>query len=72
MTRVLIFGSCTGGFIVYYQTGFIQWPYSMAFGSIIGSQIGLFILPKVSMKIAKTLLITILCLLMGQMILKII
>ncbi|QED48876.1 sulfite exporter TauE/SafE family protein [Cytobacillus dafuensis] len=74
LTRVLIFGSCTGGFIIYYQTGFLQWPYAiaMAFGSIIGSQIGLIVLPKLSLKIAKTLLITILCLLIGQMILKII
>lgn len=74
LTRVLIFGSCAGGFIVFYQTGFLQWSYAvvMALGSIIGSQIGLLVLPKVPLKIAKSLLITIICLLITQMLYKII
>ncbi len=72
MTRVLILGSCTGGFLVFYQTGFIQWSYAiaMSIGSIIGSQIGLMLLPKVPKKVAKTLIIMIICLLMIQMIYK--
>ncbi|MEH7353757.1 TSUP family transporter [Neobacillus drentensis] len=74
LTRVLIFGSCAGAFIIFYQTGFIQWPYAiaMAFGSIIGAQIGLLVLPKVPLKIAKSLLITIMCFLITQMVYKII
>ncbi|MFJ8514064.1 sulfite exporter TauE/SafE family protein [Lysinibacillus xylanilyticus] len=74
LTRVLIFGSCTGAFIVFYQTGFIQWPYAiaMAIGSIIGSQLGLLILPKIPKKAAKILLITIISLLLIQVAIKII
>ncbi|GAB0170276.1 sulfite exporter TauE/SafE family protein [Lysinibacillus sp. CTST325] len=74
LTRVLIFGSCTGAFIVFYQTGFIQWPYAMAMaiGSIIGSQLGLLILPKIPIKIAKILLIIIILLLLIQVAIKII
>ncbi|MFE8697565.1 sulfite exporter TauE/SafE family protein [Cytobacillus sp. FJAT-53684] len=74
LTRVLIFGSCVGAFIIFYQTGFLQWSYAiaMACGSIIGSQIGLLVLPKVPLKIAKSLLITIMCFLITQMVYKII
>ncbi|MCC2249710.1 TSUP family transporter [Virgibacillus sp. AGTR] len=72
MTRVLILGSCAGGFIVFFQTGFIIWSYaiSMAIGSIIGSQIGLLLLPKIPQKIAENLLLIIICLLIIQMIYK--
>lgn len=74
LTRVLIFGSCTGAFIVFYQTGFIQWEYaiSMAMGSIIGSQLGLLILPKIPIKVAKILLILIISLLLIQVTVKLI
>lgn len=74
LTRVLIFGSCAGGFIVFYQTGFLQWPYAiaMAIGSSIGAQIGLLVLPRVPLKAAKTLLTSIICLLITQMVFKII
>jgi hypothetical protein len=72
LTRVLIFGSCTGAFIVFYQTGFIQWHYAMAIGSIIGSQLGLLILPKIPIKAAKILLIIIISLLLIQVAIKII
>lgn len=74
MTRVLILGSCAGGFMVFYQTGFLQWSYAiaMATGSIIGSQIGLLVLPKIPLKLAKTLMIIIMCLLIIQMIVKLI
>jgi len=72
MTRVLILGSCTGGFIVFYQTGFINWSYaiSMGIGSIIGSQIGLLCLPHIPQKIAQRLLLSIILLLIGQMFYK--
>ncbi|OXS72854.1 sulfite transporter TauE/SafE [Lysinibacillus sp. KCTC 33748] len=74
LTRVLIFGSCTGAFLVFYQTGFIQWHYAiaMAIGSIIGSQLGLLVLPKIPMKTAKILLTVIISLLLIQVSLKII
>ena len=74
MTRVLILGSCAGGFIVFYQNGFIHWSYaiSMAIGSIIGSQLGLLLLPRIPPKIAKTLLLLIICLLIIQMVYKLI
>ncbi|AIE58696.1 sulfite exporter TauE/SafE family protein [Bacillus methanolicus] len=73
LTRVLIFGSCCGAFIVFYHTGFVQWHYAiaMAFGSAIGSQIGLIALPRVPLKLAKSLLITIIFLLIGQVVFKI-
>lgn len=68
LTRVLILGSCAGGFLVFYQTGFVQWPYAaaLAIGSIIGSQIGLLVLPKVPYQTARILLIVITCLLIIQ------
>lgn len=74
LTRVLIFGSCTGAFLVFYQTGFIQWHYAIAMtiGSIIGSQLGLLVLPKIPMKTAKILLTVIISLLLIQVSLKII
>jgi uncharacterized protein len=74
LTRVLIFGSCTGAFLVFYKTGFIQWEYAiaMAVGSIIGSQLGLLILPKIPIRAAKILLIVIISLLLIQVAIKII
>lgn len=73
LTRVLLFGSCTGAFLVFYQTGFIQWKYAiaMAVGSIIGSQLGLLVLPKIPMKAARILLTLIISLLLIQVIVKI-
>uniref|UniRef100_UPI0037C50C17 TSUP family transporter n=1 Tax=Lysinibacillus sp. D4B1_S16 TaxID=2941231 RepID=UPI0037C50C17 len=74
LTRVQGFGSCTGAFIVFYQTGFIQWHYAfaMALGSILGSQLGLLVLPHMPIKIAKLLLPVIISLLIIQMLWKII
>ncbi|MED4889544.1 sulfite exporter TauE/SafE family protein [Lysinibacillus sp. FSL R7-0073] len=74
LTRVLLFGSCTGAFIGFYQTGFIQWHYAiaMALGSIIGSQLGLLVLPHIPIKVAKLLLTVIISLLIIQMLWKII
>lgn len=73
LTRVLLFGSCTGAFLVFYQTGFIQWKYAiaMAVGFIIGSQLGLLVLPKIPMKAARILLTLIISLLLIQVIVKI-
>jgi uncharacterized protein len=73
LTRVLIFGSAFGAFIVFYLTGFVQWPYAiaLAIGSTLGSQIGLVALPHIPLKLAKSLLVTILVLLIGEMVYKI-
>ncbi|AEH47861.1 sulfite exporter TauE/SafE family protein [Parageobacillus thermoglucosidasius] len=73
LTRVLILGSCLGAFIVFYQTGFVQWHYAiaLAIGSAIGSQMGLLVLPKVSLKLAKSLLMAIIFLLIVQVLFKI-
>lgn len=72
LTRVLILGSCTGAFLLYFQSSLIQWPYAlaMAIGSIVGSQIALTILPKVPLLVANVLVSIISCLLIVQMILS--
>ncbi|MGJ8599288.1 MULTISPECIES: sulfite exporter TauE/SafE family protein [Shouchella] len=74
LTRVLILGSCVGGFLVFYQTGFFQWPYAvaLAIGSTVGSQVGLLVLPKVPMKLAKGLLLTVTCLLILSIVYKLV
>lgn len=70
MSRVLNFGSCFGAFIVFYQTGFLQWDYAIALatGSIIGTQVALKIVSKIPLKIAKGLVTTILILLIVQVV----
>jgi uncharacterized protein len=74
LTRVLILGSAIGAFIVFYLTGFVQWQYAiaLAIGSTVGSQIGLIALPHIPLKLAKSLLITIILLLIGEMVYKIV
>lgn len=68
-SRALILGSGFGAFLIFSQTGYFNWNYAiaMAIGSIIGSQIGLSILPYVPLRIAKLLLTSILILLMAEM-----
>jgi uncharacterized protein len=74
LTRVLILGSAIGAFIIFYLTGFVQWQYAiaLAIGSTLGSQIGLIALPHIPLKLAKSLLITIILLLIGEMVYKIV
>jgi uncharacterized protein len=74
LTRVLILGSAIGAFIIFYLTGFFQWQYAiaLAIGSTLGSQIGLIALPHIPLKLAKSLLITIILLLIGEMVYKIV
>lgn len=74
LTRVLIFGSAFGAFIIFYLTGFVQWPYAiaLAIGSTLGSQMGLMALPHIPIKLAKSLLITIIVLLIGEMVYKLV
>jgi uncharacterized protein len=74
LTRVFIFGSCFGAFVVYYQTGFVQWHYAiaMAIGSALGSQIGLIALPRIPLRVAKWMLVSIIFLLIGQILYKLV
>lgn len=70
LSRVLNFGSCAGAFIIFYQTGYVNWNYAiaLAIGSAIGTQIGLVALPKVPLRLARGMLITIIFLLIGQVV----
>jgi uncharacterized membrane protein YfcA len=70
LSRVLNFGSCAGAFIIFYQTGYVNWHYAiaLAIGSSLGTQIGLVALPKIPLKLARTLLITIIFMLIGQVV----
>jgi uncharacterized membrane protein YfcA len=72
LSRVLNFGSCAGAFIIFYQTGYVDWHYAiaLAIGSALGTQMGLVALPKIPLKMARTLLITIIFMLIGQVVVK--
>jgi uncharacterized membrane protein YfcA len=72
LSRVLNFGSCAGAFIIFYQTGFVNWHYAiaLAIGSALGTQVGLAALPRIPLKMARTLLITIIFMLIGQVVVK--
>ena len=74
LTRVLIFGSCLGAFIVFYKTGVVHWPYAiaMALGSALGSQIGILALPHIPFRVAHSLMTLILFFLVGQMVFKLV
>lgn len=73
LTRMLVMGSCTGAMIVFWRSGFINWNYviPLTMGSIIGAQAGFQLLPKISQKTAKTLLMIITILLIVQIFIKI-
>ncbi len=72
LARVLNFGSCLGAFIIFYQTGFVNWHYAiaLAMGSAVGTQIGLAALPRIPLRIARGMLIIIIFLLIGQVVVK--
>jgi uncharacterized membrane protein YfcA len=74
LTRMLIMGSCTGAMLVYLKGGFINWNYvfPLTIGTIIGAQTGFQLLPKISQKTAKILLMVITVLLIVQILIKII
>ncbi len=73
-TRMLILGSCLGGFLVFCQTGFLNWSYAipLAIGSIAGSQLGLLVLPRIPLAVVRKMLIGVIILLMLQVSWKII
>lgn len=72
LSRVMNFGSCAGAFILFYQTGFVEWHYAiaLAIGSALGTQFGLAALPKIPLRLARTLLITIIFMLIGQVMVR--
>ncbi|MFZ3591176.1 sulfite exporter TauE/SafE family protein [Bacillus sp. DJP31] len=72
LSRVLNFGSCAGAFIIFYQTGYVEWHYAiaLAIGAAIGTQIGMATLPKIPLSVARAMLITIILLLIGQVVVK--
>ncbi len=72
LTRVLNFGSCAGAFIIFYQTGYVNWHYAiaLALGSVLGTQIGLAALPKIPLRLARAMLVSIIFLLIGQVVIK--
>ncbi|WP_390621640.1 sulfite exporter TauE/SafE family protein [Rubeoparvulum massiliense] len=73
LTRVLTLGSSIGAFLVFYQTGYVNWHHAiaMAIGSALGSQLGLLLVPKIPLRYAKVLLLTIMFLLVGEVLYKI-
>lgn len=51
-SRINIFASCSGAFLWYFFRGIVDWQVAIpiALGSIIGSHLGIILLPKISMK----------------------
>jgi uncharacterized membrane protein YfcA len=74
LARVLNFGSCLSAFIIFYVTGHFKWEVAitMAAASIIGNQIGLRVAKHVSLKLARTFLLSVSCLLILQIVVKMI
>lgn len=74
LTRVLIFGSCLGAFLIYYQTGYFQWYYAipLALGSILGTEVALKVVPRIPKTLAKKMINGIIVLLIVQVSLKLI
>lgn len=70
LTRIITFSSCTGAFLFYYFTGIVNWgiaiPVSM--GSIVGSFLGLKIIPYIKTRWIQILLPIIFFLLIIQVV----
>jgi hypothetical protein len=68
LTRVLIFGSNLGGFLVFFSKGFVDWNFAipLGVGCMIGSQLGLLALPRVPLKVARNLIMVVMVVLIGQ------
>jgi len=52
LTRIISFSSCTGAFLFYYFSGIVNWGIAIpvAIGSIVGSFLGLKIIPFIKTK----------------------
>ncbi len=70
LARIISFSSCTGAFLFYYFTGIVNWgiaiPVSM--GSIVGSFLGLKIIPYIKIKWVQLILPIIFFLLIVQVV----
>lgn len=73
LTRTLIVGSNAGALLIYLNNGFLNWNQAipLGLGSIVGAQLGFLVLPKISQKAAKVILMVITILLIIQIIIKI-
>jgi len=58
LTRIITFSSCTGAFLFYYFTGIVNWGIAIpvSIGSIVGSFLGLKIIPYIKIKWIQILL----------------
>jgi len=74
LARVLNFGSCLSAFIIFYITGHFKWEVAltMAAASIIGNQVGLRVAKFISIKLARTILLSVSCLLILQIVVNMI
>ncbi|QDQ02024.1 sulfite exporter TauE/SafE family protein [Lysinibacillus fusiformis] len=70
LTRIITFSSCTGAFLFYYFTGFVNWGIAIpvSIGSIAGSFLGLKIIPYIKTKWIQILLPIIFFLLIVQVV----
>lgn len=70
LTRMITFSSCTGAFLFYYFTGFVNWGIAIpvSIGSIVGSFLGLKIVPYIKTKWIQVLLPIIFFLLIVQVV----
>lgn len=67
-SRVIIFASCFGGFLWFYIQGLVRWDIAIpvTLGAIIGSHIGILLLPKLNMKWVRLILPLIFLILIAQ------
>ncbi|TQR35331.1 sulfite exporter TauE/SafE family protein [Lysinibacillus sphaericus] len=70
VTRIITFSSCTGAFLFYYFTGIVNWGIAIpvSIGSIVGSFLGLKIIPYIKTKWIQILLPIIFFLLIVQVV----
>ncbi|MGE7092008.1 sulfite exporter TauE/SafE family protein [Lysinibacillus sp. NPDC048646] len=70
LTRIITFSSCTGAFLFYYFTGIVNWGIAIpvSIGSIVGSFLGLKIIPYIKTKWIQILLPIIFFLLIVQVV----
>lgn len=70
LTRIITFSSCTGAFLFYYFTGIVNWGIAIpvSIGSIVGSFLGLKIIPYIKTKWIQVLLPIIFFLLIVQVV----
>jgi len=70
LTRIITFSSCTGAFLFYYSTGIVNWGIAIpvSIGSIVGSFLGLKIIPFIKTRWIQILLPIIFFLLIVQVV----